>query len=73
MYNTSIAQYGNDFLISNNEVFLSHAFAMEYIKVILFMFLIGFTMGASLVSVFFLYHDDIRDVINRVKTKYLYV
>lgn len=37
--NTSLVQYGNDFLISNNHIFLSHASTVEYIKVILFTFL----------------------------------
>ena len=71
--NTSIAQYGSDFLISNNAVFLSHAFALEYVKVILFMFLMGFTMGCGLTSIFLIYSDDIKEKISQVKIKYVNV
>lgn len=71
--NTSIVQYGNDFLISNNQVYLSHSFTMQYLNVILFMFLMGFTMGCGLTSIFLIYSDDIKEKISQVKIKYVNV
>ncbi len=65
--NTTLVQYGNDFLLSNDQVFLSHAFTMEYLKVILFMFLIGFTMGCGLTSIFLIYSDEIKERRSHVK------
>jgi hypothetical protein len=73
MYNATLVQYGNDFLISNNAVFLSHSFTMEYVKVILFMFLVGFTMGCGLTSVFLIYLDEIKEKISHVRMKYVNV
>lgn len=39
-------------MISNDVVYLSHHFFTEYLQVILFMFLVGFVLGAGLMSIF---------------------
>ncbi|WP_340819018.1 hypothetical protein [Methanolobus sp. WCC4] len=71
--NTTLVQYGNDFLISNDQVFLSHAFTMEYLKVIIFMFLVGFVMGLGLTSILLIYSDEIKGKISHVRMKYVNV
>ncbi|SFM90662.1 hypothetical protein SAMN04488696_2816 [Methanolobus profundi] len=64
--NTTLVQYGNDFLISNDQVFLSHAFTMEYVKVILLMFLVGFVLGSGLTSFVLVFSDELKDKIQVV-------
>ena len=68
--NTTLVQYGNDFLISNDQVFLSHAFTMEYVKVILLMFLVGFVLGSGLTSIVLVFSGEIKEKISQVKMKY---
>jgi hypothetical protein len=45
MNNTSMIKYGSDFLIYGNEVYLSHQFTTEYLKALIFVFMMGVLIG----------------------------
>lgn len=50
MYNATMVNYGSDFLVYGNEVYLSHQFSMQYLNALMFVFMMGvfFGLGASL-------------------------
>ncbi|WP_406657402.1 hypothetical protein V7O62_02285 [Methanolobus sp. ZRKC2] len=68
MNNSSLVQYGSDFLVSNNEVFLSHSFVLEYQKVMLVMFLMGFLIGSGFTVLVTLYAEKIREKLDSMCT-----
>jgi hypothetical protein len=57
MNNTSLVKYGSDFLIYGNEVYLSHQFTTEYLKVLIFVFMMGVLIGLG-ASLFYIAAKD---------------